>query len=647
MSVTRDVPWSVSLSAALLLSLAASHTMGAQPPQQTSKEYVPIVETAARGALPTARVSALTFESATKTGTIPLEIMPMGFWKSGRALAAAEYSVFEFSLEAPSHTTAVGEPNVPAQTIELAVPANAEVAEVSLSPQLLKTVENVTLLPNQEPLPIGQFIQEKEKPALSSAVYAQTGAYPGRFYDPPTTGYQGSSKVVILRAYPAQFYPAQKKVEFFKLTGQIKLRADQVARGPAGRVDERALGTVLANAPDAQAWVEYERPVSADLRQEYESVVGQPPGPALPPPQRLYDCVIITADLFYAPAKELAGHHTAKGVRTLVVREKKIEAGVSGRDAADKIRNFIRAAYNLAKIKWVILFGDVCASDRCDVAMVPTRMVVDPSPYTGVDDGWIPADFYYSCLDGTWDANGNGRYGEAADQPDLMPEVSVGRIPVDNLDDAEKVVSAIVRYENAPPAPKGALVAANDLGWDGHEVTFKNTSVVPLLNACPCRPVTALYERDGTLSVSTFAAAVNAGVDFVQYFGHGSPTSTQLMNAAQVTSLLNATASFPVVFSLSCSTARYDCIESFGEAWTESGRASAYVGSTRVAYGSLDTGEGLDIRFIRNFCSQPRAGRALDLAKYQLFRDFGWNALTLKTILEFSLFGDPVMTHVK
>jgi len=62
---------------------------------------------------------------------------------------------------------------------------------------------------------------------------------------------------------------------------------------------------------------------------------------------------------------------------------------------------------------------------------------------------------------------------------------------------------------------------------------------------------------------------------------------------------------------------------------------------------SLRNGEGLDVRFIRNYGKLGKTGCALDLAKYQLFKDFGWNAITVKTILEFTLFGDPLMSHGK
>jgi len=617
--------------------------------QEAEKEYVTIVPGVKVGALPRVTVAPLTFDVKAEAGEIPLVIEPAGFWKSIVTLRKVGYDLFEFEIEAPSYTFEVGEPNVPIKVIEVDIPPNAELEEVVLKPELLKTVENVTLVPNQEPLPVNQeeLIFEKEKVTINAELYEEKAPYPGKFHELITTGYYGGRKIVILKTFPVQFYPAMKKVEFYRLTGAIRFKAKEIPKIRAKREvlgpEERAVELPVYNIADAETWKEYQREIGIELLREFEAMdfyrkISEARAVAIP-------CVIICADLFLCPAKDLAAHHTRKGIGTYVVREKIIERSISGKDSPDKIRNFIRFLHTRYNTKWVILFGDVC-KDPCSVVTVPTRMAVDPIPYGGVDDGWIPCDYYYACLDGTWDANNNGKYGELADKPDLMPELCVGRIPTNNLDDAYRIVHSIMKYENNPPKKKGALLAANDLGWACHEITFKEQTILPLIKGCGFSPIHRLYQKWNNLTVSTFAKVVNNGIDFIQYYGHGSPTSTQLMSMTQVKNLLKTTPSMPVVFALSCSTSRYDCQECFGEAWIECTKSSGYVGSTRVAYGGLSTGEGLDIRFIKNYCKLKRTGCALDIAKYQLFRAYGWNAYTLKTILEFILFGDPVMRHV-
>jgi hypothetical protein len=274
-------------------------------------------------------------------------------------------------------------------------------------------------------------------------------------------------------------------------------------------------------------------------------------------------------------------------------------------------------------------------------------MVKDPSPYGppyGPDDGWIPCDYYFACLDGTWNGNNNGIYGEIADQPDLFPEVSVGRLAPNNLDDAYRIVNRIVTY--TPPAQRKALLVANNLGWGlCYEKIFKQTKILPLIQSF-FSTIYQLYECDGTLTLAGFVNLVNnSGISLIQYYGHGSPTSTQLMDSSQVDSQILSTPYYPVFFALSCSTCRYDNMECFGEAWADKAKAS-YIGSTRVAYGGgQQTGEGIDQRFMAAYPLVWNTGYALNNARVNHFISHGWNTIAIKTILEFTLLGDPVMLH--
>lgn len=621
------------------------------PGDAVQREFVPVLPGAKPGERALVRALPMAFDAQKGEGTIPLEFAPAGFWKSQASLAEVAYDVFEFEIEAPVHLTEVGEPKVPILVTEVDIPPNAELDEVILKEKLLKSVENITLVPNQEPLPIGaeKLIFEKQRVTINKQVYEQEKPYPGKFYEVTTTGHLGSRKTVVLKIFPVQFYPAAKKANFYRLTGTLKFKAKEIPKAPARRdvlgPEGAALDLSVPNIGEAQQWSAYQREIGTELLKQFDAAGFR----AEIETAKLVTIpsVIICADLFYCPARELAAHRGKKGIATWVFRAKDIERGVGGKDGPDKIRNFVRILHRSYKTRWLLLFGDVVKDATKPFVHVPVRMARDPAPYGGVDDGWIPCDYYYACLDGTWDGNNNGKYGEAADKPDLLPEVWVGRLPTNNLDDAYRIVRAIIAYENKPPTPKGSLLAANDLGWGCHEIVFKEGTILPLVKSCGSNVVTRLYQKWANLSVSTFAKSVNGGVDFIEYYGHGCPSSTQLMTMAQVRSMLKQTRSYPVVFALSCSTSRYDNRECFGEAWIEGAKASAYVGSTRVAYGGTSSGEGLDTRFIKNFCAVKRTGIALDVAKYQLFVAYGYSTYTLKTILEFSLFGDPVMLHVK
>ncbi len=89
-----------------------------------------------------------------------------------------------------------------------------------------------------------------------------------------------------------------------------------------------------------------------------------------------------------------------------------------GVDLPEQIRYFLRDAYLHWGLKEVVL--------GADVTLVPTR-------YAGWShDQAYPTDFYYMCLEGTWDANGDGRFVEIAasehNSSDFTQEIQVGRV---------------------------------------------------------------------------------------------------------------------------------------------------------------------------------------------------------------------------
>jgi hypothetical protein len=92
-----------------------------------------------------------------------------------------------------------------------------------------------------------------------------------------------------------------------------------------------------------------------------------------------------------------------------------------GRDLAERIREMIRYYHRLG-VKWVLLVGDF------DV--IPVRYAKINAYYQYGNE--IPTDLYYADLDGDWDSNGNGVFGEVADNPDLIADVFVGRLPIND-----------------------------------------------------------------------------------------------------------------------------------------------------------------------------------------------------------------------
>ncbi|MGB2697577.1 MAG: C25 family cysteine peptidase, partial [Candidatus Zixiibacteriota bacterium] len=148
--------------------------------------------------------------------------------------------------------------------------------------------------------------------------------------------------------------------------------------------------------------------------------------------------VIITTSEGKSAYQVLADWKTKKGTHTGVIEMSYILDNFSGYDNAEKVRNYIKHMYDNFYTKWVLLGGDV--------SKVPTRQVrVGYGSFNAISD------YYYSCLDGDWNYDEDGIWGELEDSVDLNPEVYVGRIPTSNPDTVSYVINKLLSYERDSP----------------------------------------------------------------------------------------------------------------------------------------------------------------------------------------------------
>jgi len=167
-----------------------------------------------------------------------------------------------------------------------------------------------------------------------------------------------------------------------------------------------------------------------------------------------YDYVIITTE-------ELSDAVTSSGfvawktglglsVRMVLLSDPEI-ADQPGADLAEQVRNFLREHYLDWGIEYVLLVGDYETVPMRICYPNPDYHVYDPSDPGLVAPG-TPTDCYYSDLSYpdsvSWDADGDGYPGEFGDdQPDFMPEVYVGRIPVDDPSRITYALDKTVAFE--------------------------------------------------------------------------------------------------------------------------------------------------------------------------------------------------------
>ena len=249
------------------------------------------------------------------------------------------------------------------------------------------------------------------------------------------------------------------------------------------------------------------------------------------------DYLIVTTDTLAAAFQPLADWKTASGVPAAIRTLSFIRAQYpAAADDPERIRLFLRDAYTRWGTRWVLLGGDT--------EILPARYAHMTYPVSEP----IASDLYYSCLDGSWNADGDSSFADAyqglsdpGDDADLLPEVWVGRAPVATPADVERFVRKTLTYETTPVADymENVLFFAQVITpypWTlGQPVQFDGAQLVeqdelPILDTAPNIHVTRMYQnetdsrwRPGAYHESRAAVfdSLQRGYNVAVHVGHG------------------------------------------------------------------------------------------------------------------------------
>lgn len=479
----------------------------------------------------------------------------------------------------------LGKPDLPGRIFAIAVPPGAEVISVRVD-----AAEPVSLGRGFQvlPSPLHRVIGD-EDPEIAAAwqqrweearaaTYGSDHVYPSEPVSSIGQAAYRRYQLVEVRVAPFRYQPLAGTLEYYpSLTIVVDYRMPDDPVAPVvdfvPRMEKRAR-EIVANYEQAQAWY--------------------PEVPAAPSEEQ-HDLVIITTAALVPAVAPLVEHETLKGRSPIVVTIEWIETVGMGVERAKAMRQFLRSVYPSSEwgIEDLLLVGDL---DE-----VPMRECCFDLGY-----GNPRTDFYYAELSDTdaesWDSDGDGCYGEENDDDvDLYSEINVGRIPWSDPLVVEKVCQKSVAYELAnDQAYKKNILVMGSFFW-------ADTDTAHLMEAKVDQTwmsdwtVTRLYEDNATVQ-STFAydfALTHANAmsawssdtfAFVNWAGHGSPTSAHIMGL--YSQAFVATSDCPlmdddhpaIVWSDSCSTANpsYNNLarEMIGQG------AVGFVGSTAVALGA-------------------------------------------------------------
>lgn len=360
-----------------------------------------------------------------------------------------------------------GEPVLPVRTARILIPYGEEVQEVKVVAGNEKYLGSLSIRPGQNPVPIGftdnctgcnpedNWTTTPELNLLNEDVYGSENPYPSEAYSVLGVQKKHGYEILYINLYPIKYIPKTGDAYSFEAFDV------EVTTAPVETLDRGLFRGLPEDREEVDMIVDNPEKTTTyptDLSTTGKSLLLD----------GYYDYVIITNQyLKDAPGpynfQALADWKTSKGVSAAIVTVEEIYAAykyTSHRDNQGMIRNFIIDAYNKNGIRYVLLGGDGdgkrIGGETWD-PIVPTRLLYawayepDPSCCPMPESVGIASDLYYACLEGTFDGDNDGIYGEPTDGVNFTANVYVGRAPVDNYDELSNFVRKTLAYESTSP----------------------------------------------------------------------------------------------------------------------------------------------------------------------------------------------------
>ncbi|MEM2582962.1 MAG: choice-of-anchor J domain-containing protein, partial [Candidatus Thermoplasmatota archaeon] len=426
----------------------------------------------------------------------------------------------------------VGEPEIPVKPVNVLLPYGKEIKEIKVNAEKRILVGKARIAPKTEIVPIGEndFIYMVEE---NEEIYESSEEYPGDLYEIITTQYFRGFPIVTINLYPVQWNPSTEELYLYP-------NMELVVELKDGVVNELFRGT------------EKDREIVTTMVDNPREVLTYPLNPS-------HSCeyVIITTEaLKNAPGpynfQALVNSKIAKGMNATIVTVEWIYSNFAGVDNPEKIRNFIRWAYQEWHTQYVLLGGD--ADDGNEI--IPVRRLWNET-FWGNYKAHIPSDLYYACLDGTFNYDNDDKWGEPNDGEggkdiDLLAEVYVGRAPVDNVVELANFVRKTLDYDTCQASYlHNALLCSEYVGFGG-AMNYGSVYKEEMRNCSNANGyytvgipeeeynIISLHDAPGySWNKEDLKEILNSGVNIINHLGHGTLVSLLRMQASDIETLEN------------------------------------------------------------------------------------------------------------
>ena len=371
--------------------------------------------------------------------------------------------------------------------------------------------------------------------------------------------------------------------------------------------------------------------------------------------------IIVTHPEFFSAANRLANYHISNGDDVLLVTTDQVYNEFStGSQDIGSIRSLVKMFYDRAETidelpKNLLLFGDASFDYKNKLDGTSNFVPTYESTISSSIESSYCTDDYFGVLDdgeGSWNGGLNNSINN-----DFI-DIGIGRIPVTNLDAAEKFVDKILHYNSLSSRGKWkneiCFVADDaDAAWESNLILHADALAEKLDTVHPKFNIQKIYldsyQQSLSLGSQRYPDAheeliklINDGALIVNYVGHGGEVgwaSERILELSDINNFENID-KLPVFITATCEFTRYDDPTriSAGEYLIlnpNGGAIGLYSTSRTVAESPTYALVNALYNYLPNQDSDYTFGEALALCKNDPLA--GFNAVKRK----FSFFGDP------
>ncbi len=455
-------------------------------------------------------------------------------------------------------------PILPFRPVQVMLPPGKTASNVEVTAGKLIEIEGTHLLRPAGfniPLSFQKFAEERRKRiALINGgkeqvfKYGYSGLYPSSSMSNFSVQSGRGYKILVLNVHPVFYQAETGKVYYYS---QMTVKYDVIDANT-----NKMLATKVRDVGSDRETIK--------MLVENPEMMGEYKPKAIK--EKKIDYIIVTSKNFIAlegafSLKAFAEFLGKKGLAVETAAIEDIKASASGKDDAEKLRNFLRKKYNDNNLRYVLLAGGGLSS----APVVPVRKLHADFSWDGQNfNQELPGDTYYANLDGTFDNNGNGIYGETKDGEngadiDMISELSVGRAPVENAKEIENFVKkTMAAYDYSDAADFGKVLFSGESLFPGiygssYMAEIENGSSTHGFTTCgypAVYPRSQLQDSPNKQWSSTdLINILNSGIYIINHIGHSNVTSNMRLSSWNLSKLANS--KFYLLYTQGCYCGRF------------------------------------------------------------------------------------------